>query len=73
MTVTPTPGDLAPVPRPRVRARARPQDMPTWKVVTDVIVPATRERQCRYVEMLTPGHVGPCNYFISHRCVRLSC
>ncbi|GFR41736.1 hypothetical protein Agub_g2489 [Astrephomene gubernaculifera] len=44
-----------------------PQDMPTWKVVTDVIVPATRERRCRYVEMIDPRDVGRCDYFISHR------
>jgi hypothetical protein len=28
------------------------QDMPTWKVVTDVIVPQTKERGCRYVELM---------------------
>ncbi|GIL86068.1 hypothetical protein Vretifemale_14319 [Volvox reticuliferus] len=47
--------------------RTVPEDMPTWKVVTDVIVPATRDRQCRYVEVIEPRHVGPCDYFISHR------
>ncbi|EFJ40045.1 hypothetical protein VOLCADRAFT_100240 [Volvox carteri f. nagariensis] len=44
-----------------------PEDMPTWKVVTDIIVPRTRERQCRYVEVIEPRYVGPCDYFISHR------
>ncbi|GLI71003.1 hypothetical protein VaNZ11_016119 [Volvox africanus] len=47
--------------------RTVPEDMPTWKVVTDVIVPATQQRQCRYVEMIEARHVGPCDYFISHR------
>ncbi|KXZ48004.1 hypothetical protein GPECTOR_31g368 [Gonium pectorale] len=44
-----------------------PEDMPTWKVVTDVVVPATRDRRCRYVETLPPGRVGRTDYFISHR------
>jgi hypothetical protein len=41
--------------------------MPTWKVVTDVIVPATQQRKCRYVEMIDRKHIGHCDYFISHR------
>ncbi|KAG2425099.1 hypothetical protein HXX76_014008 [Chlamydomonas incerta] len=44
-----------------------PEDMPTWKVVTDIVVPATRDRRCRYVEHIEARHVGHCHYFISHR------
>lgn len=42
-------------------------DWPTWRVVRDIIVPATSETRCRYGEL--PGVidcVGPANVFASH-------
>ena len=42
-------------------------DMPTWQVVRDIIVPATRDRRCRYAEL--PGmcdFTGPADVFMSH-------
>jgi hypothetical protein len=42
-------------------------DWSTWRVVRDIIVPATRETRCRYAELPRFGqYVGPADVFLSH-------
>ena len=38
----------------------------TWRVVRDIIKPATAATRCRYVELLDEGDVGEANLFVSH-------
>ena len=42
-------------------------DWPTWQVVRDIIVPATRETRCRYADLPSVSeYVGPATVFMSH-------
>ena len=42
-------------------------EWPTWKIVRDIVVPATRETRCRYAELpATSSFFGPADVMISH-------
>lgn len=41
-------------------------EWPTWRVVRDIIRPATTHRRSRYIEVVTPRECGPPHLFVSH-------
>ncbi|KAG2489522.1 hypothetical protein HYH03_011973 [Edaphochlamys debaryana] len=43
-----------------------PEDLPTWQLVSERVVPATGGRGCALVDTLEPGHSGPCEFLVSH-------